>query len=507
MAKPDMNRNTDVPATIAGFYYQIIIACREICKDFVEEVGVETGADVVIIDKGREKSYIEAKLHTDKFSRFSSDVTKTIYNFYNDYKKSNQIKQMLFTSNVGIGAKDRPFFCTWGLANAQEIEYVQKAVLRKSIELHKECKQNYEKFCLQFPKESSQKKREELEKEVFEKKTAYQYGEYAVENEECTYEEFIGKLKFEFCDKDKKELLTELEEEAEKKIIIDYQNMPENVGHAILPEDGAKCIFCSLVKIFFDCVVENRKKGVERNISVAEYQKCLQDYYRKKAVPEDAKRVKQCLERLAFDENEVTSDLNLEEEGDRLYLECYSKVKKLFLIKLQEEKGNLAYMERYLLKSSMASQQDEIYTTMIALLNMLAVILYEEKMKIEDIKLFLDGNWNNLEIIGKLQCCYKRAYGSTRITNFVRDMVNSGLQWQNSDKQVVVAEAKYFKGGRPCENEELSPEVFDFTQTEQNFKYYEYFCSFNYKCTDCLERNSAGYKQFWEGGGGLCKKV
>lgn len=32
MANPDLKRNTDAPATITGFYYQIIIVCREICK-------------------------------------------------------------------------------------------------------------------------------------------------------------------------------------------------------------------------------------------------------------------------------------------------------------------------------------------------------------------------------------------------------------------------------------------------------------------------------------------
>lgn len=83
MAEPDLKRNTDVPSTIAGFYFQILIACYEICRKNVEEVGIETGADIVVIDNKKERHYIETKLHAKKFNRFSEDVKKTIYNFYN----------------------------------------------------------------------------------------------------------------------------------------------------------------------------------------------------------------------------------------------------------------------------------------------------------------------------------------------------------------------------------------------------------------------------------------
>lgn len=80
MAKPDRKRDTNVPSTIAGFYFQIVLACYEICQDDIREVGVETDADVVAIDNAGEKCYIETKLHAKKFGRFSEDVQKAIYN-------------------------------------------------------------------------------------------------------------------------------------------------------------------------------------------------------------------------------------------------------------------------------------------------------------------------------------------------------------------------------------------------------------------------------------------
>ena len=50
MAELDRKRSTDVPGSIAGFYYQILLACKEVSRyGEVEEVGVETGADVNVI--------------------------------------------------------------------------------------------------------------------------------------------------------------------------------------------------------------------------------------------------------------------------------------------------------------------------------------------------------------------------------------------------------------------------------------------------------------------------
>lgn len=101
MAEPDLKRNTDVPSFIAGFYFQILIACYEICRKNVEEVGIETRADIVVIDNKKERHYfIEIKLHAKKFNRFSEDVKKTIYNFYNGYKKSDKVSEMIFLTNL-----------------------------------------------------------------------------------------------------------------------------------------------------------------------------------------------------------------------------------------------------------------------------------------------------------------------------------------------------------------------------------------------------------------------
>ena len=512
MAKPDLNRNTDVPSTMAGFYYQIIIACREICKVHVEEVGVETGADVIVINKDREKSYIEAKLHSKKFSRLSGDVIKTIYNFYNDYKKADQIKQMIFVTNVGIINKDKAFFDTWGKADDQEIRYIQESVLRKSIESHKECKDHYKQFCKEMKKNISKSEDNyvyELIEKTYEKKECYQYKDYAVENSECTYQEFIQKLKFEFCNKEKNELLAEIEKETEEKIKEDYMSILENNKHETLSEQGAENIFCVLVKLFFDCVTENSQNHKKSNILVTEYQDCLRDYYKNRVVSEDAYKLKQCLETLAYDEENIIDDLDFNLAEDRFFLECYSNVKELFMKKLQEEKGNFGFLQRYFLNKNIKKPISEIGYTIIGLIRMLAVILYEEKVSIEDVKLFFDDDLNNLEIVEKLRCCYKHVYGKTNITKIIRELLNNSIDIQTviRENQIIIAEANYNFDGRPCEIKELLPEAYNIAQTDENYKDYMLFCSLNYKCTGCLDKDDIRCKRFWEGGGGLCKRI
>lgn len=510
MAKPDSSRNTDVPATIAGFYCQIVIACAEICKEDVREVGIETGADVVVIDKESKKTCIESKLHSKKFGRFSDDIIKTIYNFYNDYKESEQIAKMSFVTNVGILLRDKAFFDEWGNAYDEEVRYIREAVLRKSIELHKECKENYMQFCKKMKAKGVSDKdcKNILYEKIFDSKGIYPYADYAVENEECSYKEFIDKIEFKFYDKEKLQLLEELEMKAQKKIEQDYLLISEDIGDESLSKEAAKQIFCSLVKLFFDCICENTQRGTRNNISVSQYKKCLKDYNKNKTISEEAGKIKRILGMLAYDEEQLIDELELETEEDCKYLECYSKVKQLFLMKIHDEKGDLEFMQRYLLKESMYSQENEIGNAMIGLIRMLAIILYEKRIEVKDVKLFFDNKLDNLEINNILLCCHKRAYGKTGIGNIVRELVrNFDVFGSATTNQVIVTDSNYPTDERPCDIEELPREVYDITQTDENYKDYKFLCSINYKCPNCLKKGGSTCEKFWKGGGGLCKGI
>ena len=99
MAELDRKRSTDVPGSIAGFYYQILLACKEVSRyGEVEEVGVETGADVNVITVSKGVVNIEAKLHQDNFGKYAEDIVKTIYNFYKSDDKN--IEKLVFSTNA-----------------------------------------------------------------------------------------------------------------------------------------------------------------------------------------------------------------------------------------------------------------------------------------------------------------------------------------------------------------------------------------------------------------------
>lgn len=510
MARPDDKRNTDVPATIAGFYCQILIACGEICKDDVTEVGVETGADVVSIDKNLKKTYIESKLYSRNFRRFSEEIIKTIYNFYNSYRKTFQIHKMLFLTNTGIVEDDAELFQKWGTEYDKEIEYLREAILRKSIESHNECKKNYRDFCMQLKSQSIEEKDyyATLKQKVLSSTGNCQYGDYAVENDDCSYRDFIQMMGFRFHSKGKRETLDVLTKAAKEKIIQDYYTMKENVSHSILSSEGAEYILGKLVKKFFDCIVGNSQSGTVKLISKEEYRRCLEEYLLDNKSCEEADRIMRILNMLGYDEEDLLDDLDLDEEEDIRFLKCYSAVKDLFLKKVQEEDGKLDFMNRYLLEEKIKTQDSEIGRTMIELMRMLAVILYEKGIEIQDVRLFFDEGIDNLKIHNMLCCCHKHAYGQTTISKFIRKLVTECSVLGNMhEEQIIVAGAHFYTDAKPCNRSEVPIEAYNIAQTDENFRDYQFLNSINYKCTDCLERGGANCEKFWKGGGGLCGKI
>lgn len=71
----------------------------------------------------------------------------------------------LFVSEKIMKNEDKALFDTWGTDTVQETEYVKRAVLIKSIEVHSECKDKYKQFCLGIPNNSS-KENKELREEL-----------------------------------------------------------------------------------------------------------------------------------------------------------------------------------------------------------------------------------------------------------------------------------------------------------------------------------------------------
>ena len=93
--------NTDVPESIAGYYYQILLAIRALTKLSNDEdcIGIEKGADVRIFEKCGKKISIEAKFYKNKMNRSHKAIIHTIYNFYNNLIND---EYLIFQTNVEI---------------------------------------------------------------------------------------------------------------------------------------------------------------------------------------------------------------------------------------------------------------------------------------------------------------------------------------------------------------------------------------------------------------------
>ncbi|MCA0992754.1 hypothetical protein [Pseudalkalibacillus hwajinpoensis] len=152
-------RSTDVKHSIAGFYFQLLIACKELVtmsKHYPKGyVGVEYGADIRV-NKGNDR-YIEAKFYKQNyFTRYSEAIRHTIYNFYHTHRDSNSLNgTFVINSNVPISNSDKKFFNDW---NNQEfscrtdfINYVKDCLVYEYIgkdafsEKYKTFKETYQK--------------------------------------------------------------------------------------------------------------------------------------------------------------------------------------------------------------------------------------------------------------------------------------------------------------------------------------------------------------------------
>ncbi|QWI78257.1 hypothetical protein JG486_29215 (plasmid) [Bacillus mycoides] len=85
--------STDVKHSIAGYYYQLLLACKELVNLLKNDnkksfVAIEKGADVRVYN-GNDLS-IEAKFYKAKnFTRNSNTIRHTLYNFSCIFKEYN----------------------------------------------------------------------------------------------------------------------------------------------------------------------------------------------------------------------------------------------------------------------------------------------------------------------------------------------------------------------------------------------------------------------------------
>ncbi|WP_135557113.1 hypothetical protein [Paenibacillus cymbidii] len=130
-------KSSDVKHSIAGFYYQLMLACKELItllNNFQSDksyVAVEFGADVRIFDAFDIR--MEAKFYNSNvFTRYKEAITHSIYNFYNTFKKDPTVKYR-FKCNVPIHPDDADLFNKWN-KSSETIKYIRECFIYESVD-------------------------------------------------------------------------------------------------------------------------------------------------------------------------------------------------------------------------------------------------------------------------------------------------------------------------------------------------------------------------------------
>ncbi|MEK4110098.1 hypothetical protein ABIC86_002380 [Paenibacillus sp. DS2363] len=162
-------KSTDVKHSIAGFYFQLLIACYELVNVYEYEdayVGVECDADVRV-NYGNDQ-FIEAKFYSDdSFTRNQEAITHTIYNFYHTYKRTKTSGTFQIKTNVPFATSDFDFFNNWNTKKFdipnEYINYVKDCLVYEYAD-KKEGKEAYEVFKMSYKKSNPQLKRPQFKR-------------------------------------------------------------------------------------------------------------------------------------------------------------------------------------------------------------------------------------------------------------------------------------------------------------------------------------------------------
>ncbi|AWI06339.1 hypothetical protein [Clostridium drakei] len=501
-----MCKSTNVSGSIAGYYYQILLACKELTCNIneIEEVGIETDADIRVVNYLKKKQSIEAKFHKANMGLYDKDIIKTIYNFY---RYSSMDEKLILSTNVSPTKDYIEFFLKWnsGSLGIEEKKcYVMKCIMRHCKNSVKPYSDNYEKYKKDEKSRLKEDKKESYYIENLEETIFYNdnfkleiYKEYAYVDEKVTLDDFVKKLIFNFGnDRSKLDSISRLK----KEIKLNLKSICDKQKKYIEESDYEK-IQNLIIDKFFGIIAENSdlnenpKFDDMKKFSTKELMKCIDTYKEEKLQWICKKEIQNIIEQIDIDEtffNKLVNDNELSKKEE--LIDKHNLIKQEFLKKLTDKSFYKIFIETYTLESE--AFENDIIQKIIYHLTIIAV--YENK-KIEDIS-FLEFN-NSIEniyikdlikYIYKV-CPYQYRNISTNMRKFLQDLKNKyGDKYINNISKglTVVFNAQFRRNNRPCEKK--TKEVFgivdDITTADKDTLYKNYIIHKNidYRCDDCI---------------------
>lgn len=271
---------TDVAGAISGYYKQIYVATKELLSLKIDNscVGIECGADVRVFHSNNMNESTEVKFYKSKIGLYSSEISKTIYNFY--WKSYNDIK-LTFSSNTEIPESDIFEKNTeeFTISNNFKKQFILHSLIKHNLNQSEENKikiSKYFKQCGTICNKCTSFYCGNCISNFVKRKINFYPSEFMkiIEiNESVNIVDFSSKIQFQFENKDKIESITLLKNELLYLLKENYQRYIKDLNDIIL-----EAVIHKIALSFFDTTVFNSILKTTKNIDYHTHKKlCRSD--------------------------------------------------------------------------------------------------------------------------------------------------------------------------------------------------------------------------------------
>ncbi|MBU3199493.1 hypothetical protein LL037_23845 [Clostridium estertheticum] len=486
-------KSTDVPGSIAGYYFQILLGCKELtsCINNTDSVGIEVGADVRIIKSGKLTS-VEAKFHKETMGKFNKDIVKTIYNFYTN---SANDEELIFITNVAIASKDKSFLVdNWksSFLDAEKCKYIQMCILKQSIYRDDDCKEKFKLYKSEIDKKITFKNFEhdsdyiiELENEIFGNPHTKKYEDYAVINNLITYKDFIKKLTFIFENKSKSESISDLKNEINQNIKTKYKSIVPSLGLC-----ECNKIRELLVDKFFSIILKNSEDTKLPftqlgKISVTDLAFYVHNYTTETIDYTNKIQLMEVVNSIEVEENNFINYIINRYTGCKKQelITRYHWVMNEFMIYFSDYDNYNEILKRY------SIGKNRSFTSILKIIRQITIISVFKEIPESDITFSPQDTLSNVFLDNVIDYCFKHSDSTNieTIDDFILDFIEETPSTNKlKESQIIVASAAFKKDGRPCERIKEFSTVLNTARViglEEDLIYYN---SFDYRCDDCI---------------------
>ncbi|WP_027635358.1 hypothetical protein [Clostridium butyricum] len=492
-----MCKSTDVSGSIAGYYYQILLACRELTSNIsdLKEVGIEAGADVRIIKLKGVKESIEAKFHKDNMSRYDKEIIKTIYNFY---RNSCDDKSLQFSTNVAPTREHKDFFDSWNkkLLKDEEMNmYILKCIFRHCCFNVSSYKENYSQYKEYISLKEGNGKREpyyidKLEGYIFNKNVNdKELEKYSFVNSKDLDKEFSKKLLFTFYDTKKIDTINtvknNIKENLRKICMLD--------GNQLEEKDYEK-IRDLIIDKFFMLITENSELPSDhlfsdiKKFSKQDFYNCIENYKDERIEFLNNSVLEKIIKSIEDEESNFIKMLGCSDEftnKDKLMVRR-SEIQQLFLDKIIDIDKYNKFISMYTIEGFNS------FEVVLKIINQLTIISVYKHINIDDISFFMENNksLDNIFIKNLLNYSFKACPPSYGDFSVIMKMFynNTNQKYSINSNQIVTFQADFGREERPCEQDGNSLNcLLDIAATDEILeKDIVLYRSINYRCSDCI---------------------